>query len=120
MKLKIALAALLLGFCIACGSDNSPTNPTPTGNGTPVSIVANSSNLTTNAYSPNPINVSVAGSVTWTNNDNTTHTSTSNTGVWDSAVIAPGGRFTMTFPNAGSFPYHCTLHPGMVGTVNVQ
>jgi plastocyanin len=21
---------------------------------------------------------------------------------------------------AGSFPYRCTIHPGMVGTVNVQ
>jgi plastocyanin len=26
----------------------------------------------------------------------------------------------MTFPSAGSFPYHCSLHPGMVGTVTVQ
>jgi len=121
MKLKIAVAGLLLGFSVACGSDSSPTNPSPpSGNGSPVSIVANSSTLTTNAYAPNPINVSVGGSVTWTNNDNTTHTSTSNAGAWDSGNIAPGARFTMTFPNAGSFPYHCTLHPGMVGTVNVQ
>jgi plastocyanin len=26
----------------------------------------------------------------------------------------------MTFPSAGSFAYHCTIHPGMVGTVTVQ
>jgi plastocyanin len=26
----------------------------------------------------------------------------------------------MTFPAAGSFPYHCSIHPGMVGTVTVQ
>jgi plastocyanin len=26
----------------------------------------------------------------------------------------------MTFASAGSFTYHCTLHPGMVGTVTVQ
>jgi plastocyanin len=24
------------------------------------------------------------------------------------------------FPNAGTFTYRCTIHPGMIGTVNVQ
>jgi plastocyanin len=32
----------------------------------------------------------------------------------------PGGRFTFTFQNAGTFRYHCTIHPGMVGTVVVR
>jgi plastocyanin len=26
----------------------------------------------------------------------------------------------MMFTSAGTFPYHCTIHPGMVGTVRVQ
>jgi plastocyanin len=26
----------------------------------------------------------------------------------------------MTFPSAGTFVYHCTIHPGMTGTVTVQ
>jgi hypothetical protein len=26
----------------------------------------------------------------------------------------------MTFPSAGSFPYHCSIHPGMIATVTVQ
>ena len=36
------------------------------------------------------------------------------------APIAPGASFSKTFTSAGSFPYHCTIHPGMVGTVTVQ
>jgi plastocyanin len=76
--------------------------------------------MTTTAYAPNPISVSVGGSVTWTNNDATTHTSVANAGAWNSGSIAPGGQFSMTFPSAGTFPYHCSLHPGMVGTVTVQ
>jgi plastocyanin len=32
----------------------------------------------------------------------------------------PGATFTRTFPSAGTFQYHCTIHPGMVGTVTVQ
>jgi plastocyanin len=100
------------------GNSSSPSNPTPSG--TPVSIVSGSSTLTTTAYNPNPVTIQRGGTVTWVNNDNTAHTSTSDTNVWNSATIAPGGSFSMTFANAGSFPYHCTIHPGMVGTVTVQ
>jgi plastocyanin len=76
--------------------------------------------MTTTAYTPNPITVSVGGTVTWTNNDSTSHTSTANGGAWNSGSMAPGGKFSITFSSAGSFPYHCSIHPGMVGTVTVQ
>jgi len=110
---------LLLGFSIsACSSNSSPTNPTTTG--TPVSMTVGSSTKTTDAYSPNPITVARGGAITWTNNDTTAHTSTSDNGTWNSGSLAPGQSFTFTFSNSGSFTYHCTLHPGMVGTVTVQ
>jgi plastocyanin len=126
---RAVLAAGLLGAVIGCGSSNSstpttPSNPTPSPSpsptGAPVSIVSGASVLTTTAFSPNPIAVAVGGSVTWTNNDNTAHTSTANNGGWNSGIISPGGKFTATFMSAGTFSYHCSIHPGMVGTVNVQ
>jgi plastocyanin len=43
----------------------------------------------------------------------------SDTGLW-SSDIAPGADFTRTFPAAGTFNFHCTLHPGMTGTITVQ
>ena len=85
-----------------------------------MSVVSGASTLTTTAYSPNVLTVAVGGTVTWTNNDNTSHTVTSNTSVWDSGVVGPGRTFSRTFTTAGSFPYRCTIHPGMTGTVNVQ
>jgi plastocyanin len=119
LKIRMLLAALTLGLSFGCGS-SSPSSPTPSPSGTTVSIVMNSAGLTTNAYSPNPVTVAVGGSVTWRNNDTITHTSTSNTGLFDSGPISAGGQFTRTFSTVGSFPYHCTIHPGMVGTVTVQ
>ena len=118
-------ALLVLGLFAAygCGStSSSPSTPPPSsgGTGTPVSIVSGSSVLTTTAYAPNPLSVAVGGSVTWTNNDNVTHTSTANNGAWNSGSIAPGAQFTTTFASAGSFTYHCAIHPGMVGTITVQ
>jgi plastocyanin len=41
-------------------------------------------------------------------------------GQWSSGNIAPGSHFTTTFNTAGTFTYHCSLHPNMVGTVKVQ
>lgn len=102
----------------ACGkSYSTPSSPSP---GTTVSIVSGASTMTTTAYAPNPITVSVGGTVTWVNNDNTTHTATGNDGLFDTGNIAPGASYSRTFTSAGSFAYHCTQHPGMVGTVNVQ
>jgi plastocyanin len=123
MQLRYVIAALLLSASLGCGSyGGSPTTPTGGNNGgasgTPVSIVSGASVKTTTAYSPSPISVAVGGTVTWTNNDSTTHTATSN--VFDSGAIAPGASFSYKFPAAGTYTYHCTIHPGMVGTVNVQ
>src|SRR5205085_10467870 len=98
MSIRIVYAALLLAASVACGS-SSPSTPTPTptpgpsGASVGASIVAGSSTLTTTAYSPNPIAVSVGGAVTWTNADVVTHTSTAGGGAWNSGSIAPGGTF---------------------------
>jgi len=98
----------------------SPTPaPAPPAN-VSASIVVNASLLTSTAFNPNPITVAVGGTVTWRNNDSTTHTSTSNNGAWNSGAIPPGGSFSTQFNTAGSFPYHCTIHPNMIGVVNVQ
>jgi len=121
---------LLAGLCLtACGGSStyapspSPT-PTPAPTGTTatvtVTIVSGASTGTTMAYSPNPLNVSVGTMVTWVNNDTTTHDSTAVNGSFATGLIAPGRSASFRFQSAGSFPYYCTIHPGMVATVNVQ
>jgi plastocyanin len=109
------------------GAGNA-TNATMTGAGnatTSVSIVQGSSTLTTDAYQPNPVQVSVGSTVTWTNNDAQPHTATSGEnatpdGRFDSSIMAPSATFDHTFTEAGEYPYFCLLHPNMVGTVSVS
>jgi plastocyanin len=120
MTLRLAGALLLLTFSLGCGSSNTPPSSPSPGSGTPVSIVNGSSTMTTTAYAPNPVTITVGSSITWTNNDTTAHTATDNNGAYNSGSIAPGGQFTRTFTATGTFAYHCTIHPNMVGTVNVQ
>jgi plastocyanin len=55
-------------------------NDTAPANGSSVSIVVGASLPTSTAYAPNPIIISNGGTVTWTNNDNTTHTSVADGG----------------------------------------
>jgi len=114
----VLVSALLIAGCSS--SSNSVTPTATSANVMPVSIVSGSRLLTTDAYSPNPVTVPRGSTVTWTNNDSIAHTSTSDSGAWSSGTMAPGATFSMTFPTAGSFPYRCTIHPNMVGTVNVQ
>lgn len=85
-----------------------------------VSIVGNSGR---NSYNLNPIEIKVGDTVTWINNDSSPHTvtSSSNDGsiTFDSDVLRRGETFSFTFDKEGQYPYLCTLHPSMVGTVVV-
>jgi len=122
--------AVLIGFvslavfAAACsGNSSSPSTPTPTppaGSSTAVSIPQGASTLTLTAYNPNPVNVAVGTTVRWTNTDAVAHTSTSDNNAWNSGTLGAGAHFDFTFQNTGSFPYHCAIHPGMVGTIVVQ
>jgi plastocyanin len=74
-------------------------------------------------FTPPTVTIPVGRSVTWRNFDAIAHTSTSDAGVtpaWNSGNIAAGGQYVRTFTAAGSFAYHCNVHPGMTGTVVVQ
>jgi plastocyanin len=69
-------------------------------------------------FEPATIDVSVGGTVTWTNNHNQPHTATA-AGTFDTGSLAPGASMTVTFATAGTYAYICSFHPFMSGTVNV-
>lgn len=113
---------LLSTLCFAgCGSSSKPAPaPSPTPSPVTVSIVPGARTLTTTAFSPNPLNIPRGTTVTWINNDTSTHDPVADGGTFDAGNIAPGNQAGFTFQNAGTFPYHCGRHPTMVATVNVQ
>jgi plastocyanin len=92
-----------------------------------VTIPTNAATMGDKAYSPNPIDVKVGEGVTWTNDDSQIHTATSGAAgaadagsVFDSGILSPDATFDFVFDTAGTYDYHCTMHPQMVGTVNVS
>jgi plastocyanin len=72
-------------------------------------------------FSPETIEVRTGQTVEWANNDLTPHTVTSQgTGELNSGSIDAGASWRHTFTQAGSFPYYCTFHPEMKGTIIVK
>lgn len=130
LSLRLAAISTVLASAIACGgySSSPPGSPSPTPSpapapGTPSSSVVipvGAESLGNRAFVPGDLDIAVGTTVTWVNNDSTSHTSTSNGVGWNSGTIAPGRQFSFAFQNPGTFPYRCTIHPGMVGTVVVR
>jgi plastocyanin len=72
-------------------------------------------------YSPATIEVGKGQAVEWANNDLTPHTVTSESGgELNSGSIEAGASWSHTFSQPGAFPYYCTFHPEMKGTVTVK
>jgi plastocyanin len=123
MSFSLCVVALAVGMS-SCKSSSSPSTPAPPANGgtqaqKTITIPAGDVYTGGTNYSPRTVTVSVGGSVVWSNRDSEKHTTVSDTGVWTSD-ISPGGDFTRTFPTAGTFTFHCSLHPSMTGTITVQ
>jgi plastocyanin len=73
------------------------------------------------AFSPKSITIPVGGKITWINRDSAPHTITA-VGIEPkkSPVLKQGQSVSDTFSNPGTFPYFCSIHPAMTGTVIVK
>jgi plastocyanin len=71
------------------------------------------------AFAPDSLRAEVGQSVRWTNQDGAAHTVTADDGAFDSGSLAGGKEFSFAFDRAGTYAYHCNIHPGMKGTVTV-
>jgi len=88
----------------------------------PVAVSAPSSevNIEFSDYRPSQLDVLPGETVSWTNVSQRTHTVTSYAGLFDSGEVPGGGRFAFQFNEVGTYNYHCTIHPSIVGEVDVR
>jgi plastocyanin len=71
------------------------------------------------AFQPASLEVPAGTTVTWMNSGAATHTVSADNGAFDSGRLAPGTSFSQPFDTAGTFTYHCEIHPQMIGTIIV-
>jgi plastocyanin len=108
LALAIAVPGILLVPVVASAA-NSPAQ------------IVNCAETPPWCFSPSPIRITAGSTATWSNATGVTHTATSDTGAMLPVVHAPGGTSAaVAFPTAGTFPYHCTIHPSMAGSVTVS
>jgi plastocyanin len=133
----VAFILLALTFlALGCGGTSTTTSSTPpsdttlpsagggstTTGATTAGGLAGPNTVTISgfAFAPASIMVTLGDSVTWTNNDSVTHTVTADDNSFSSGDLAPGATYSFTFTKAGTFPYHCSIHPNMTASVVVQ
>jgi plastocyanin len=107
----VALAGLLALALGACGSDPAPEAPAAAGPGGPTVALKDL------AYAPETLTVPAGTTVTWAWQDGAVAHDVKGDG-FRSKVMATG-TFAHRFAQPGTYPYACTLHPNMTGTIEV-
>lgn len=98
--------------------------------GASVTILAGASTQGNPAYAPDAVTVKKGDSVAVTNKDSVPHTITNGkdpsdptTGkLFDTSIMMPAAtaKFGTTKLAAGNYPFHCSVHPYMTGSLKVQ
>ena len=72
------------------------------------------------AFNPAAIMAKVGQTITFTNGDSAPHTATLDDGSCTTPNIASGSSDGLLFTTAGTYPFHCKVHPNMKGTITVS
>ena len=120
----LALAVLALAAA-SCGGDGGgglyfDGNGTTTDVSTTVAAEGAQVVMRSLAFDPDTVTITAGETVTWTNEESTNHTVTADEGQFESGDLGSGETFSLTFDEAGSYAYHCSVHPSMKGTVVVE
>lgn len=130
-SLWVVLLLLATGGCAAgsgtstsaSGSASAPGNGYGYGSGSSATAGTAAAAITIKDFGyGDPLTVAPGATVTITNMDTAAHTVTADQGAaFDAEVKGGGGTATFTAPmTPGPYPYHCTFHPGMHGTLIVK
>jgi amicyanin len=110
----VLLAALVLGIAALAAVTGPATASTPPA---PEAVDVRIGNFT---FEPLEVTVKAGTTITWTNRDDIPHTVVSTDKAFKSKVLDTDERYSFTFSTPGTFPYFCSIHPKMTGTVVVK
>jgi plastocyanin len=99
----------------ACGSSTSTSVANSCGSS---GAAANINTASSNVFSPSAATIAHGQAVCWQNSSSVSHTVTADNGAFNTSLPV-GQIFVYTYSTAGSYPYHCTIHAGMTGTITV-
>jgi plastocyanin len=71
-------------------------------------------------FSPDKVEVPVGKRVVWRWTDRVSHNVVADGAAFVGSKVQSGGTYVIRFDKAGTYPYQCTLHDGMRGTVTAR
>jgi plastocyanin len=117
----IAAAAVLLA---GCGGGSNSSTPATTSHASSSPAAGGGSNavkISNFKFAPASLTVQHGAGVTVTNEDSAAHTATADDGTsFDTGDLAQGASQKINVSKPGTYPYHCTVHPFMKGTLVVR
>jgi plastocyanin len=117
----IAGTALLFAGCGDRGSPSASANPSGSSSNAASGGSSSAVKISNFKFSPASVTVKQAAGVAVTNEDSTAHTATADDGhSFDTGTLAQGASQTISVSKPGSYPYHCSIHPFMHGTLVVK
>ena len=122
LNLKLASVPPIVAIaCMAVLSTVAPISPNPRDAAAEAATAPKGATvkIANFEFGPTTITVPVGASVTWTNTDDDAHSVVADNKAFRSAPLDTGDSYTFTFAAAGTYGYHCGLHPQMVGKVVV-
>ncbi|HEU4721759.1 MAG TPA: plastocyanin/azurin family copper-binding protein [Gemmatimonadaceae bacterium] len=105
----------MLAAAAACGG-SEPTSPGPTPGGTTTAVVSTPGNT----FSPPFLTIALGASVRFEIRGNPHNVIFSTAGAPANINVVSNTDVTRTFATRGTFPYDCTVHPGMSGEIIVR
>jgi plastocyanin len=120
--LAVAASAILLG---ACGggddADNASASASPGASQSGSNTSSSAVKISDFKFTPATSTVKGGAQVSVTNDDSTAHTATADDGnSFDTGTLDPGSSGTISVTKAGSYAYHCSIHPFMHGKLVVE
>ncbi len=116
--LPVLIVVLMTTLLAMVGCSQSGAAPQPTGSEEGDGVVQVS--MAGSSFEPDAVTIEVGQSITWVNQDSVSHNAVADDGSWKTDIFGAGESRVVTFDTPSTYPYACTLHPGMTGTVTVQ
>ncbi|HEU0235104.1 MAG TPA: plastocyanin/azurin family copper-binding protein [Candidatus Limnocylindrales bacterium] len=129
---RSALAAAAMLALAACGGGASPApsaaEPSPgepSAAGDPCAPSTATGTVTASIidfeFDPATVSAKVGDVISWTNDGSAPHTATlDDHSACATAQLAAGQSGAISFSAAGTYPFHCAVHPTMKGTIEIS